>query len=202
MASERPGATEMAALLSSLPRRLAAYLLPWSPALVLLNGARWQHPNGDEVWLHAFRWAAPVALAYFAFAAWSRLPMKRLPMGVNLYVAIGGAMAWLGWMPGLLALARWRETAVFACIVLVALLAATGSRHGLVAQPGLAGPARRRIDALLLAAIALGLCWSWLLRGDPLLAAVLPITLVSLLASELVRRATALPRFDPALEKP
>jgi hypothetical protein len=178
---------------ATLVRHVVVYLLPWTPALVLLRFAQWHGWADDQRWLLALQVAAPVAALYFLIGLALRRPLQRLPMGANLYVLLGGLCALFMFEPGLNWLGQWREAAVLACILAVGVVTMLASPHGYIGAVGLAPASQRRLSLLLLAATVLALAWAVWLRGHPLLAAVLPITLLGLLRRALLRLAP-----DPA----
>lgn len=176
----------MARILSHWPtlaRRVAMYVvrgtLAFLPAVLFLRFAQWNGPASDERWLLAFRVSLPFACAYLLYAAWRPTPANRLVLATNAYLLGGGAMAWGGWYAGLAVYGRLRESMVLLAVVAVGALTTWTSQAGFVGVAGAPTGAVRRASLRLLAGALAALAFSWCFRGQPFLAAVVPLMALS-----------------------
>lgn len=181
MSDGRGGAPVWLGVVRYFVRGTVAFL----PAVVFLRFAQWDGPASDLRWLLAFKVAAPFAAGYLVYAALRRAPSDRLVMATNLYLLMGGLMAWAQVDAGLTWYARLRESAVLVWVLITGAVTTGFTRAGFVGVAGAPAQLVRRASLWLLLAALVALGISWQLRGDPLMAAVLPITALSLLGHRL-----------------
>lgn len=189
--------TQVPARLAATSWRAARYFLrgtlAFLPAVVFLRFAQWRGPVSDDRWLLAFKVALPFAALHLLYAACRRTPANRLVTATNAYLLAGGVMAWAQAYGALQIYAVLRESAVMVFVVLTGVLTTAFSRAGFVgATAGTVQQVRHMSLWLLLAALpALGVSWQF--RGNPLLAAVLPLMLLSYLGHRLLACLTPCP---------
>lgn len=141
----------------------------------------------DERWLSAFRLGAAVAVIELVVLVRRAEPTNRLILGANAWLIVGGLAALTQQWWVLQGMQRLGEASLFGCMFVVGL-GSLPTRAGFVA---VIGPRRRVMLAswaLLGATLgALGVAHHF--RGDPRLAAVLPVIGLSWLGRALRRYA-------------
>ncbi|WOB47933.1 hypothetical protein NYR97_11575 [Xanthomonas hydrangeae] len=173
----------------SSPWRVARYFFigtaAFLPAVIFLRFAQWNGIVSDDRWMLAFQISSPFACVYLLAAALRRSPANRLVLATNLYLLGGGIMSFFHYWPGLAWYGRLREAAVMLLVVVVGVMAILFTRSGFIAvQYG--DPQRVRRDSLLLLAAAIaGVAVAYACRGNPFVAVVVPMMLLSLLGHHL-----------------
>lgn len=163
---------------------LAAHLLQFLPLSGFLLVAFRHGPPGPEDWLVAFMAGGAIAvlqvLLTLAFARGR--PLNRMLLGVNAYLAVGGFSALANQLRILQALNDLRESGLFLCILAVGVFTTLGTRAGFVGREDRSGAGRTaRYSWGLLAVAAIAMIPSFVLRGQLLYSAVIPLTVLSML---------------------
>lgn len=163
---------------------LATHLLQFLPLSGFLLVAFRHGPPGPEDWLVAFMAGGAIAvlqvLLTLAFARGR--PLNRMLLGVNAYLAVGGFSALANQLRILQALNDLRESGLFLCILAVGVFTTLGTRAGFVGREDRSGAGRTaRYSWGLLAVTAIATIPSFLLRGQLLYSAVIPLTVLSML---------------------
>lgn len=179
--------------------RVARYFLlgtvAFLPAVVFLRFAQWEGAASDERWMQAFQVASPFALGYLLAAVLRSTPSNRLVLATNIYILGGGVMCFFHYWDGLAWYGRLREAAVMWLVVVVGLAATLFTRAGFVAVHSSNQQMIRRDSLILLVAACTGLAIAYAGRGNPFVAVVLPMMLISLLGHRL-RAAYSRPRTN------
>lgn len=129
---------------------------------------------------HRFYVGAGFAILCTGFLVMRRWSFNPLLVAVNVWLclealALGSGIASLFQLSAAL-----EEAAFFATMLVIGFAYLVLSPSGLFTRDGRAGPWVRQGSILLLVLIAAGLIWSLMWRGNELVAAVLPATIVFL----------------------
>lgn len=169
--------------------RVARYLLlgtlAFLPAVVFLRFAQWEGTVSDERWMLAFQVALPFALGYLIAAVVRGTPSNRLVLATNLYLLGGGVMSFFHYWEGLAWYGQLREAAVMWIVVVVGIAATLFTRAGFIAVRSTNTQMIRRDSLILMVAACMGLTVAYVGRGNPFVAVVLPMMLMSLLGHTL-----------------
>ncbi len=176
---------------SSMAVAVMEYLLGFMALAVFAAYALGAGPPSDARWVSAFKLGALLASLELV-ALWRfKPPPNRLIVGGNVWLIVGGVAAFTEqwWLLRLYQQAG--EPSLMACMALTgALTLATPA--GFVGKPG-SPMSVRRASWWMLAATLLALAFSWRFRGDPKVAAVLPVVALSWLNRGLRRTVQPLP---------
>ena len=162
---------------------LANHLVQFFPLSCFLFVAFRQGRPQPEDWLIAFMVGGAIAVLQVALtlAITRGRPLNRMLLGVNTYLAIGGLSALTNQLPVLYALNDLRESGLFLCILAVGVLTTLGSKAGFVGQEDSPGRSRtKRYSLALLALAIIATIPSFFIRGQLILSAVVPLTLLSI----------------------
>ncbi|NJB68809.1 hypothetical protein GGQ74_002482 [Desulfobaculum xiamenense] len=143
---------------------------------------------GGTDWQLAFEWGGLAAVSVTAACLGLRLPVDRLLLGVNLYLASGAAAYAVQWFPMLGLYARLQAAGILAWVVAVGVadfLLLLRSKHADTCSQ------RRALRLLLTEFVALN--WAFLFRDSHMLALVLPFATLAIMRMVLNRR------FAPAM---
>ncbi len=144
-------------------------LFEFLPLMVFVYLGRFGSDYADR-----FIWGAAAVLLIMPCLALARQPMNPLVIAANVWLLVE-AIAFLFSIPALTdVLLSLRETAFFLTILLVGTPFASLSRRGLFRRAPADSTRVRPLSLLLLCLAALGAVWSFLHRGDELIAATLP----------------------------
>lgn len=175
---------------------LTGYVL-FFPLVFFIAYATWSGQPSGERWVSAYKLASVLAAIQFLVAVMLPRPANRLVLGANLYLLIGGALAWAGADRGLMFFGRvLQESAVMLCIVAVGLLATLSTASGFVGVIHRDRMAVRSASLLVLVLAVALTAFSFVFRGNRFLAAGLPI-LVLTLANRWFKRRLAAMRYAP-----
>lgn len=163
---------------------VAARLLQFFPLSCFLFAA-FRHGNPQpEDWLIAFMVggvAAVLQIILTMILARSR-PLDRLILGVNIYLTVGGLSALTNQLWILQTLNDLRESGLFLCLLAVGVLTTLGSRAGFVGETDSHGQSRTtmRYSLAMLLLVIIATIPSFLVRGQLVVSAVIPLTLLTL----------------------
>ena len=170
---------------------VAALLLQFFPLSCFLFAAFRHGDPQPEDWLIAFMVGGVAAVLQVILAmilARSR-PLDRLILGVNIYLIVGGLSALTNQLWILQALNELRESGLFLCLLAVGVLTTLGSKAGFVGQADSHGQSRtKRYSLALLLLAIIATIPSFLVRGQLVFSAVIPLTLLTLVNRWLARR--------------
>ena len=168
---------------------IASQLLQFFPLSCFLFSA-FRHGNPQpEDWLIAFMVGGSVAVLQIILASMlSRgRPLNRLLLGVNAYLAVGGLSALTSQLWILQMLDYLRESGLFLCILAVGVLTTIGSKAGFVGEVDSHAQARtKRYSLALLGLATVATIPSFLIRGQLVFSAVIPLTLLTITNRRLV----------------
>lgn len=135
-------------------------------------------PVSDEGLLQAFRLTAPLAVLELWVLSRRAVPINRLILGANLWLAVGGLAAYTHQWWWLRACQQLGEASLFLVMGLVGLVSTMATPAGFVGE---LGPARavRRASLGLLAGVGLALAAAVIWRGQVGAAAVIPVMALS-----------------------
>lgn len=165
---------------SGLYRFLDSYLgglLSYLPLIVFIWYGLWEGPPPPERWITAYKIAAPIAAIHLVIFLYIPKPLNRLMLGINLYLLLGGAMAWFAlWNILKIYGGFLMESGVLMCIMVVGAVATFLSPNGFIGYKSKNTALVRKYSYVLLAMAILGFVISFLFRGHRFLGAVVPIT--------------------------
>lgn len=163
------------------------YLLGFLALAIFAYLAFASGPASDERFVYAFKIASIVAVVELAVLLARASAANRLIIGANIWLAVGGAAAFLELWWVLRVYQRFGEASLFASMLAVGLVSMAVSPAGFIGKTGKRSVVLQR-SALLLLAVGAALAIAVVYRGNVKYAAVLPVIALSWL-NRLLRQA-------------
>lgn len=168
-----------------------APLFQFLPLSIFLITSR-SHGFTNEAWAFAFQAGAVAAIIEFAIL----LPllgnrMNRLIAGANVFLLLGGSAFFFKLTSILVFISTFRETGIFICLIVTCLLAFVATPTGVFEDKLSKHGREKKYSLYFIGGIFLATIWSYLYKGNPLLAGTLPFVFLILLKQFLQRRLLA-----------
>jgi hypothetical protein len=173
------------------PSWLNAYLsnaAMFVPAIAFLLYVRLGPGELDARWGTAYELGGGLAVLH---ALWLVRTRRRfaIPLGVDLYLIVGGALALWSTNANSVWGAQLGAASVLGCVLVTSAVGLMISRHGFIDPEGLEPARARGVAVAMLAATAVALGVAVIARHDPLLGGVLPILGLVVVQGVLRKRA-------------
>jgi hypothetical protein len=157
---------------------IAEYLLGFLALAIFAYLAFASDPTSDERFVYAFKIASVVAVVELAVLLTRDSAANRLVIGANIWLAVGGAAAFLEVWWVLRVYQRFGEASLFASMFAVGLVSMAVSPAGFIGKAGKRSVVLQR-SVILLLAVGAALTTAVYYRGNVKYAAVFPVIALS-----------------------
>ena len=164
--------------------------IEYLPLTVFLVIGFWGGSEEVSRWQVAWKTSGALALMWLIYNSREISSLNRIFLGVNVYLVVGGILAWL-------VLGRWLEiyggllrgVSLFVILGLVGLLTTLFSERGYLNLTGVKKATVVKYSWILLGITIISGVMSWVFRGSYLLEGTIPFLLVYLSSVVLANRA-------------
>lgn len=161
----------------SVLKSIAKNFLDFLPLFIFLQVVSLSGKTGAEKWLFAYEVAGAVSVVHVIYLRLRKIVASRVALGVDLYLFTGGMVSVFSFTPIIDILNAAREFGVLLSICIVGISTTIFSPSGFVGYQSCTS-STRRYSAYLLMITFVAAAMSYLTRGNPFFAGVIPVLAV------------------------